>query len=231
MKKILFYIVWVNLIFCLDYSLEDVNPNSATFAENVGPSYFQNQGYPISINAFNWENWGGWRALVAQLCEMSNNGEWNTDKAVLIGIGTGSGGAGALEGMLNPNNGVEVLSPWVQDPSEEVWDAFLGPNAPRRQIVLLDQNLEKRFQQQYGGAMNASEKAELLDAIQELIDELAMLGDMNGDSILNVLDVVIIVNMALGNVEIDLIGDLNNDGGINILDVVILTNIILSDRH
>ena len=76
--------------------------------------------------------------------------------------------------------------------------------------------------------MNASEKAELLDAIQELIDELAMLGDMNGDEILNVLDVVIIVNMALGNVEIDLIGDLNNDGGINILDVVILTNIILS---
>ena len=162
---------------------------------------------------------------------MSNNGEWNTDKAVLIGIGTGSGGAGALEGMLNPNNGVEVLAPWVQDPDEEVWDEFLGPNAPRRQIVLLDQNLEKRFQQQYGGAMNASEKAELLDAIQELIDELAILGDMNGDEILNVLDVVIIVNMALGNVEIDLIGDLNNDGGINILDVVILTNIILSDRN
>ena len=79
--------------------------------------------------------------------------------------------------------------------------------------------------------MNASEKSELLDAIQELIDELAILGDMNGDEILNVLDVVIIVNMALGNVEIDLIGDLNNDGGINILDVVILTNIILSDRN
>lgn len=56
MKKILFYILWVNLIFCLDYSLEDVNPNSATFGENVGPSYFQNQNYPISINAFNWEN-------------------------------------------------------------------------------------------------------------------------------------------------------------------------------
>jgi len=169
--------------------------------------------------------------LGAQLCGMSNNGEWDTDQAVLIGVGTGSGGSGALEGMLNPNNGVEVLSPWVQDPSEEVWDEFLGPNAPRRQIVLLDQNLEKRFQQHYDGAMTNNEKTELLDAIQELIDELVMLGDMNGDEILNVLDVVIIVNMALGNVAIDLIGDLNNDGGINILDVVILTNIILSDRN
>ena len=160
---------------------------------------------------------------------MSNNGEWDTDKAVLIGVGTNAGGSGALEGMLNPNNGVEVLAPWVQDPSEEVWDEFLGPNAPRRQIVLLDQNLEKRFQQHYGGAMNDNEKEELLLAIQELIDEIALAGDMIGDQILNVLDVIIIVNMALGNAEIDLNGDMNNDGGINILDVVILANIILEN--
>ena len=159
---------------------------------------------------------------------MSNNGEWNTDKAVLIGVGTNSGGAGALEGMLNPGNGVEVLAPWGQDPAEQVWDEFLGPNAPRRQIVLLDQNLEKRFQQQYGGAMSNQEKAELLSAIEALINELAILGDLNGDEILNVLDVIILVNMALGNTEANLNGDMNNDGGINILDVVILVNIILN---
>ena len=159
---------------------------------------------------------------------MSNNGEWDTDKAVLIGVGTNSGGAGALEGMLNPGNGIEVLAPWVQDPSEQVWDEFLGPNAPRRQIVLLDQNLEKRFQQQYGGAMSNQEKAELLSAIEVLINELVILGDLNGDQILNVLDVIILVNMALGNTETNLNGDMNNDGGINILDVVILVNIILT---
>ena len=44
------------------------------------------------------------------------------------------------------------------------------------------------------------------------------------------LDVIIVVNMALGNIEIDLNGDMNNDGGINILDVVILANIILTDE-
>ena len=229
MRKLLFVILSIGLIFCLDYSLEDVNPNSDTFELNVGPSYFQAQGKLISISTFNHENWGGWRALFAQLCDMSNNNEWDTDNASFIGVGAAEGGDGALDGMLNPN-GVDVTVPWVQDPEKEIWDEFLGPNAPRRQIILLDQNLEKQFQQQYGGAMNNQEKAELLAAIQDLINEIIVLGDMNEDMVLNVLDVIIVVNMALGNVDIDLNGDMNNDGGINILDVVILANIILTDE-
>ena len=44
---------------------------------------------------------------------------------------------------------------------------------------------------------------------------------------LNVLDVILIVNIALGNSDFDLNGDMNSDGGINILDVVLLVNIIL----
>ena len=52
---------------------------------------------------------------------------------------------------------------------------------------------------------------------------------MTGDGILNVLDVVILVYMALGNTETDLVGDMNGDGGINILDISILINIILNN--
>ena len=55
MKKLLFVILSIGLIFCLDYSLEDVNPNSDTFGLNVGPSYFQSQGKPISMSVFNHE--------------------------------------------------------------------------------------------------------------------------------------------------------------------------------
>ena len=51
----------------------------------------------------------------------------------------------------------------------------------------------------------------------------------NDDDNLNVLDVIIIVNMALGNTEIDLNGDMNGDNGVNILDVVLLVNIILNN--
>ena len=59
-------------------------------------------------------------------------------------------------------------------------------------------------------------------------EQESLLGDLNGDNNLNVLDVIILVNMALGNTEIDLNGDMNADNGINILDVVLLVNLILS---
>ena len=61
----------------------------------------------------------------------------------------------------------------------------------------------------------------------DFFDQEIILGDMTGDGILNVLDVVILVNMALGNTETDLVGDMNGDGGINVLDIVQLVNAIL----
>ena len=62
----------------------------------------------------------------------------------------------------------------------------------------------------------------------DAFDQEIILGDLNGDAIINVLDVIVLVNMALGNAEIDLNGDINQDGGINILDVVLLVNLILN---
>lgn len=56
-----------------------------------------------------------------------------------------------------------------------------------------------------------------------------ILGDINGDEIINVLDVILLVQMVLGNLEPILeSGDINGDGGINVLDVVQLVNIILN---
>ena len=159
------------------------------------------------------------------MCDLSNTNAWDTDKAVLIGVGIASGGDIGLNGMIDQEG---VNSPWVQDPDKVVWDVFLGEDAPRRQIVLLDHNLEKQFQQHYGGPLDNQEEAELLLAIQNLIDEaFTLLGDLNGDQNLNVLDVILLVNMALGNTEVDLNGDMNQDNGINILDVVLLVNLIL----
>ncbi len=229
MKKILFIILSICWIFPLDYSLEDVNETSETFGDFVGPSHFLAQD-KLTITFFAWETWGGWRTVFTQLCDLSNNNAWDTEKAVLVGLGNGSGGQGALDGMagIDGNNAA-----WVQDPNLETWEEFLGSSsAPRRQVVLLDGNLNKRYQFQYsGGGITNAQEIELLNAIDELINEFSQLqGDMNQDNVLNVLDVIIVVNMALGNIEIDLNGDMNNDGGINILDVVILANIILMDE-
>jgi hypothetical protein len=58
-------------------------------------------------------------------------------------------------------------------------------------------------------------------------------GDVNVDSVVNVLDVVLMVNFVLGNVEpsaSEFAGaDLNSDGTINVLDVVSVVNIILDN--
>jgi len=57
-----------------------------------------------------------------------------------------------------------------------------------------------------------------------------LLGDANGDSILNILDVIAIVNMVLGGTEPDLeTSDLNGDGEVTILDIIQLLNLILEN--
>jgi len=58
----------------------------------------------------------------------------------------------------------------------------------------------------------------------------ALQGDLNGDEVLNVLDIVELVNMILSEEGNNPLGDMNGDGAYNILDVVILANIILSQN-
>ena len=53
-----------------------------------------------------------------------------------------------------------------------------------------------------------------------------VLGDLNGDGIVNVLDVVQLVGLVLDGEYLPA-GDLNGDGGMNIQDIVLLLNIIL----
>lgn len=54
-------------------------------------------------------------------------------------------------------------------------------------------------------------------------------GDLNDDSNINVLDIIILVNHILNPATIELDGsDINDDGEVNILDIVHLVNIILN---
>ena len=56
-----------------------------------------------------------------------------------------------------------------------------------------------------------------------------LVGDTNGDSTLNVLDVVLLVNIILdANASGDDCSDVNGDGAFNVLDVVLLVNLILN---
>ena len=72
---------------------------------------------------------------------------------------------------------------------------------------------------------NAGESESLL--IELISSENGLVGDLNDDGVQNVLDIILLVNIILGENDSNPAGDINNDGVINVLDVVSLVNIIL----
>lgn len=67
----------------------------------------------------------------------------------------------------------------------------------------------------------------------DIIDDIGIPGDVNGDGIVTVTDVVIIVNMILGRDSVVVnkkAADLNKDGIVNVTDVVMTVNIILGNK-
>ena len=53
------------------------------------------------------------------------------------------------------------------------------------------------------------------------------LGDLNQDSIINIQDIIITVNLVL-NSNYDILADMNNDNIVNVLDIIQLVNVILN---
>ena len=58
-------------------------------------------------------------------------------------------------------------------------------------------------------------------------------GEVNGDGVRNVLDVILIMNHIVGNVTLDgdnlLAADVNEDGSVNVLDTVLLQNYVVGN--
>ena len=68
--------------------------------------------------------------------------------------------------------------------------------------------------------------------ILSINEQPILMGDLNQDSLINILDIVQIVNIILGSSPSNyqlLTGDINNDGLINVIDIVNIVNIILSE--
>ena len=56
-----------------------------------------------------------------------------------------------------------------------------------------------------------------------------ILGDINNDGIIDILDILILVNIILNDGEYNENGDINSDGDINIFDITLLVNLILNN--
>ena len=62
-----------------------------------------------------------------------------------------------------------------------------------------------------------------------VINSINLIGDLNGDYIVNILDILIMVNIIMGSIDDPGNADINDDNLINILDIVSLVNVILED--
>ena len=83
-------------------------------------------------------------------------------------------------------------------------------------------------------ANNEIDTAWMLSIIEDLLysDDLLM-GDINFDQSIDILDIVLCVNIVLGSSipsqdQIS-VADFNDDNSINVLDIILLVNIILAD--
>ena len=77
---------------------------------------------------------------------------------------------------------------------------------------------------------NTSNGNEPIDLLQELYNQWMQdqdpIGDISGDGILDILDLIIIIDFILEEI-FDINGDINFDGGLNIQDIVLILNDIL----
>ena len=141
---------------------------------------------------------------------------------------------------MNIGNFVDENSltfPIVYDPGSsggvqggDTYDLYYLPNdgSPYPRDFIIDQGGIIQY------ANNEIDTDWMISIIQDLMGiSNIILGDINFDEIINVLDIVLLVNIILGtnqNIDDDTsyAADLNQDGFIDILDVVLTVNIVLN---
>ena len=110
----------------------------------------------------------------------------------------------------------------------DTYDDYYMPNdgSPYPRDFIIDQDGIIAY------ANNEIDTEWMLAVIYDLIDSNVLLGDVNEDGIINILDIVTVINFVLLNSNPNetqfTASDMNSDGIINILDIVILVNLILS---
>jgi len=119
--------------------------------------------------------------------------------------------------------------PLVMDqyPSLPIREQF-SPNGLHKQVVILGYDGALLGTYTLNSGLNWSAKNSITDIIAEHYEEETLLGDVNGDQLLNIQDIVLSINVILAN-EYNGSADLNTDGIVNILDIVQLVNIILGN--
>ena len=145
------------------------------------------------------------------------------DQIKLIGIGKDQH-MSSISNWTSGNVG-SVVSDSSSD-GNPVWNQW---DATQRELFILDHEGVVVFAENitsWSNGVPTDVKNLIIDLINEIpLDEL--LGDINGDDLLNILDIVSLVTLVLNGVD-NPVADMNEDGLLNILDIVTLVTLVLN---
>ena len=222
MKRLLLIFLFPICLFAdYEYTLQDYNSTSPTYGLNVWQPEYTDF---ITLHYFSSQGWAGWTQNFGQLSnfqdELRNDDGY--ENVVIIAVGQSN--------ISNFNNNFTANSdlPLVMDqyPALPIRDQF-SPYGEHKQIVIVDYdgNFIGEIILPFSG-VSVGVKNYIRGILEEHYQQ-SILGDVNGDTTVNIQDVILLVNFIL-NGQGDINGDINADGTINILDVIQIVNIILS---
>ena len=97
-----------------------------------------------------------------------------------------------------------------------------------REVIILDPNGNLIGDIVLNTGLTDEAKNYFRRIIEEYYAANSILGDINGDTFINVQDVVLLVDLVIDGLY-DITGDLNSDNATNVLDIVQIVNIIISN--
>ncbi len=150
-----------------------------------------------------------------------------------------------LEPPLNENGCYDILDNEPFGPLEPIWMHTEVYHADRQSgafrlgngntlitdansVRIIEVNIEGDIQWEYNYTGESNSIARAQKYPLDYLEPDFLLGDVNNDEIINILDVVSTVNIVLGQAEWVDAADYNTDGVINVLDIVSIVNIILN---
>ena len=157
---------------------------------------------------------------------------FSQDEVLVLGI-INTSNSSQVEAFVTEN---DITFPILFDPGSsggvqggDTYDLYYMPNdgSPYPRDFVVDQEGIIQY------ANNEIDTEWMIDVITTLVNNGGggMVGDLNSDGIINILDVIALVNIIIGSDEPDpsqlYLADINSDGILNILDIVSIINIIL----
>ena len=224
MKKVFNIIIisFFTIIFAdYQYSLEDMNSTSPTYGLDVwNPEY---QDY-MTLHFFSSQGWAGWTSTFGQLSDFQDEirNDYGYENVVIIAVGQ-SNTSGFNSSFCGNSNLPLVIDTYPSLPIREQFGET-SFNEFHKDIIILGHD-EEYLGQITVNSLSVGVKNYILNIIAENYQQ-SILGDLNGDEVVNIQDIILLLNMILDNNN-DSSGDINADGVVNILDIVQIVNIIL----